>query len=441
MLKKFFERFRKEPEVVESNVIELSKIDKHMNFLLRDNLGYINRNIVSRISEINHKKDSILFSLREFHKAQLMNTKIPEREINIMGGNRDNYIRRISHFVTNIDVPKNYLDTYDYCIKFSKDLEVLNGDVQKNIFVLQHFFENEIRAINKELHDLEEFIIDIRMLLEKNGIELLKDIQKDIKIFTDNIVKTNDFRKQIGAENQEIDVHQEKIDRLNARIKTITEGTDYRALEGFKQEKETVEKEFKELTQAEGEAFSNLETALKKFYYLNPDKKIIKEYLDDFKAALIKDRGLEITGILASVKEAIDNGQIDMKDKKRDNCIDSIVKLTPEYLQSLQSKTKELEEKKQHAQAKITHNSASLNLSEQQYWINATQDKIRYHESNIEKLEKNIGIIKIENEEILGKIKKDIEGLMHKSVDLKDDLTDSMIDVNKREETLEEEDA
>jgi len=438
MLKRFLERFRKAPEIPESNVIELSKIDKHMNFLLRDSMGYINKNILARIVEINHKKEEITLSLREFHKAQLMNAKIPEREINIMGGNRDNYIKRISHFVTGIDVPKNYLDTYDYCIRFSKELEGLNHDVQKNIFVLQHFFENEIHAINKGLHDLEELIIDIRVLLEKNGVELLKAIQKDIKEFTTNIVKVKDFKRQIDSENQDISVYQEKLDRLNERIKTITTGTDYRALETFKQEKDDVEKDIKRLVQVEGELFSNLDTALKKFYYLNPDKKIIKDYMDDFRTGLAKDHNLEIIGILKGIKDAIDSNQIDLKDKKKDNCLDSINKLTEDYARSLQSSILKLEEQRQHAQAKITHNSASLNLSEQQYWINATEDKIRYHKSNIEKLEKNIDIIKIENEEILGKIKKDIEGLMHKPVDLKDDLTDSLLEPKEEVENISE---
>jgi uncharacterized protein (DUF3084 family) len=160
--------------------------------------------------------------------------------------------------------------------------------------------------------------------------------------------------------------------------------------------------------------------------------------MDDFRTGLAKDHNLEIIGILKGIKDAIDSNQIDLKDKKKDNCLDSINKLTEDYARSLQSSILKLEEQRQHAQAKITHNSASLNLSEQQYWINATEDKIRYHKSNIEKLEKNIDIIKIENEEILGKIKKDIEGLMHKPVDLKDDLTDSLLEPKEEVENISE---
>ena len=63
-----------------------------------------------------------------------------------------------------------------------------------------------------------------------------------------------------------------------------------------------------------------------------------------------------------------------------------------------------LEDQKQRAQTKITHNSASLNMSEQQYWINATEDKIKYHNTNIDRLEKNINSITLSNAEILIKI-------------------------------------
>jgi len=427
MLKKFLDRFKKDTEIPQAEEVSLSKIDKHMNFILRDSLGYINRSITSKIIDISAKKEEAILSLRGLHKAHLMNGNIPEREIHIMDGNRENYIKRISHFVSSIDVPKSYLDTYDYCIQFSHNLEQLNRDIQKNIFVLQHFFDNEVRTTNKKLHELEELIIDIRVMLEKNGIELLKNIQKDIKDFTSNVLKIKDFNKQILEEEREILTHKEKLDKLNERIKTITTGTDYRALDTFKKEKEESEMEIKRVLQVEGEFFSCLDTPLKKYYYLNPDKKIIKEYLEDIKNGLIKDSNLQIVEILKDIKNNIQDNKIDLKDKNKDKCLNTIDKLTIDYLKTLQIKILKLEDQRHRAQAKITHNSASLNLSEQQYWINATEDKIKYHKLNIDKLQKNIDILKIDNEEVVGKIKKDLEGLMHKSVNIKDDLTDSLL--------------
>jgi hypothetical protein len=427
MFRKLFERFKKEEEIPVGEEILLSKIDKHMNFILRDNLGYINKSISAKIIDINNRKEEVIVTLRDLHKSRLMNSNIPEREVQIMDGNRENYIKRISHFIANIEVPKNYLDTYDYCIKFSQNLEQLNKDIQKNIFVLQHFFSNEVKDTNKALHDLEEMIIDIRVLLEKNGIAYLKDIQRDIKIFIDNVVKIKDFKEQITTEKTEIHLHQEKLDKLNERIKTITTGTDYRALETFKQEKEAAENEAKDIINELNTSFSTLDTALKKYYYMYPDKKIIKEYLDDLKTAIIDDKNLDIVGILSDIKNSIDHNEIDLKDKKKDRCLESVDKLTLEYLKEMQSKISALEEQKQRSQTKITHNSASLNLSEQQYWINATEDKIKYHNTNIEKLEKNINAVDLENAEILSKIKSDLEKLMNKPIELKDDLTEGIL--------------
>jgi len=423
MLKKFFDRFKKEDDFPETTEIALSKIDKHMNFLLRDNLGYINKNILSKILDITQKKEEILLSLHELHRSKLINTHIPDREVHIMDGNRDNFIKRVSHFVGGIDVPKNYLDTYDYCVKFPNDLNTLNQDVQKNIFVLQHFFSNEVKTVNKLLHELEELIIDIRVLLEKNGVELLKNIQKDIKNFANNLLKTNDLKHHISEENDNIKIHEEKLHRLNEKIKTITSGTDYRALEGFKKEKEEADSDINKIVKEFDEIVSCLDTALKKYYYLNPDRKIAKEYLEDPKSAIIKDQRLELTNILAAVTELIANNQIELKENKKEKCLEALGKLTSDYLKSIQSLILKLEDAKQRSQTKITHNSASLNLSEQQYWITATEDKIKYHQTNIEKLEKNIGIIKIENEEIIEKIKTDLQKLMNKEIKIIDDLS------------------
>jgi hypothetical protein len=423
MFKKLFSRFKKEEEIPAGEEILLSKIDKHMNFILRDNLGYINKNISAKILDINQRKEDVIATLRNLHKSHLMNSNIPEREVHIMDGNRENYIKRISHFVTNIDVPKNYLDTYDYCIKFSQEIEQLNRDIQKNIFVLQHFFSNEVKDTNKALHDLEEMIIDIRVLLEKNGIIYLKAIQTDIKLFVDNVGKIKDFKSQITAETTEILAHQEKLDRLTERIKTITNGTDYRALEIFRQEKGAAENEIKDIITELNGLFSTLDTALKKYYYMNPDKKIVKEYLDDLRLAILDDKNLDIANILKDIKNSIEHNEIDLKDKKKDHCLEAIDKLTLEHIKEIQSKVLVLEDQKQRAQTKITHNSASLNLSEQQYWINATEDKIKYHTTNIEKLEKNINAVDLENAETLSKIRTDLEKLMNKTIELKDDLT------------------
>jgi hypothetical protein len=427
IFERFNERFKKEQIIPVGEEILLSKIDKHMNFILRDNLGHLNKSINTTTEDIAKKKEEVIVTLRNLHKSHLMNSNIPEREVNIMDGNRENYIKRISHFITNLDVPKNYLDTYDYCVKFSLNMEQLNKDVQKNIFVLQHFFANEVKDTNKALHDLEEMIIDIRVLLEKNGIMYLKDIQKDLKSFVDNVIRIKDFKSQINTEKAELEVHKEKLDRLNERINTITSGTDYRALEVFRQEKGAAENEIKQLIDGLNVLFSTLDTALKKYYYLNPDKKVIKSYLDDLRNAIMEDTDLGIAAILKEIKEAIEKNQIDLKDRKKEQCIESIEKLTTEYLKDIQSKVMRLEDHKQRSQTKITHNSASLNLSEQQYWINATEDKLKYHASNIEKLEKNAESTMVENSGILDKISLDLEKLMDKHIELKDDLTENIL--------------
>jgi hypothetical protein len=423
MFKKLFERFKKTEDEPIREEINLSKIDKHMNFLLRDNLGSINRSITEKIVEINHKKEEVIVTLRELHKSKLMNANIPEREIHIMDGNRDNFIKKTSHFLMNIDVPKSYLDTHDYCVKFSQELEQLNRDIQKNIFVLQHFFSNEVKTTSKALHDLEEMVIEIRVLLEKNGILYLKEIQKGIKLFVDNALKIKSFKEQIAAENAEIKGHQEKLDRLNERIHTITSGTDYRALETFRQEKGAAENDIKDILTELNGFFSTLDTALRKYYYLHPEQKIIKGYLDEVRTALMEDTELTITDALTEIRRAIDNNEIDLKDRKKDHCIEALDKMTLEFLKEKQSEVLKLEDQKQRAQTKITHNSASLNLSEQQYWINATEDKMKYHHTNIEKLEKNINTVDLENAELLSRIRDELEKLMDKKIALKDDLT------------------
>jgi len=424
MLKRFFEMFKKkeEPETPFNKEIELSKIDKHMNFILRDKLGYINRQINDKIIEANDKKDEIVHELRQLHKAQLMNPNISQREIQIMEGNRENYIKRISHFITNVDIPKNYLETYDYCIRFSEEVEHMSKEVQKNVFVLGHFFENEVKTINKQIGRLEQIMIDIRVMFEQNNIDMLKKVQENIKGITKHMLKIKNLESEIKSHDAEMNIHQEKLDKLKERIETITSGADFRTLESFKNEKEDVEKELKHRFSEFDKLFSDIETALKKYFYRNQDRKILREYFDDSHAALLKDHMLEFAGIISEIKKSVEDNSIDLKDKKKEGTIHALDILSLEFLKDLQTGLSKLEESKRHIQTKITHNSAALNLSEQQYWMTNTEEKIKHHESEKEKLQKEIDRIRDGIEESKNNIQTGLEKLTGEKIIIKDDL-------------------
>jgi hypothetical protein len=402
--------------------IELSKIDKHMNFILRDKLGTLNRTISEKIVEINTQKGEVTRQLRILHKKPLMNPNISQREIQIMEGNRENYVKKISHFIANIELPKNYIETYDYCIRFSNEMEHLYKDIQKNIFVLQHFFSNEIKDVGKGLNGMEQLIIDIRSTFEKNGIDVLKDMQEQIKQMTKNIVRIGSLDSEIEEHKKEISSYQEKLDKLNQRIMTITSGTDYRMLESFKEEKDRIGESITSAFRNLDKHLSELETALKKYYYKNQDRKIIKGYIDARYETFLQDTKLELVGILAELKSFIVQGSLELKDKKKEHAIHSIDSMTPESLRELHAEIMRLEDHKQRTQAKITHNSAALNMSEQQYWINTTKDKIKHHQSEIDKRNRLIMEIREDNKSVKENIRKDLESMTGESIIIKDDL-------------------
>jgi len=428
MLKSFFDRFRKkdfsEQEIPKE--IELSKIDKHMNFILRDRLGNMNRQINDKIVEAGDKKDEIIHLLRNLHKSQLMNPNISQREIQIMEGNRENYIKRISHFIAAMDIPKNYLETYDYCVKFSQEIESLFKDVQKNIFILSNFFENEIKTINKEISRLESILIDIRITFEKNNIDVLKNIQDNIKKVTGDMIRIKTIEARISEHDAIIKEHEDKLKKLNERIGTITSGTDFRALESFKKEKLDIEDELKGRYSEFDRYFSEIDTALKKYYYKNPDKKILKGYLDDSRATFLSDENLELCQLLSEMKDLINTGQIDLKDKKKDTTLSAIGIMTMECAKNLQSDIRKLDDSRKHIQTKITHNSASLNLSEQQYWMSATESKVNEQKSEIAKLKRDIDKVNSEISELKVRIQEDLEKALGEKILITDDLAEQL---------------
>ena len=139
---------------------------------------------------------------------------------------------------------------------------------------------------------------------------------------------------------------------------------------------------------------------------------------------MLKDRDLEIERIIKDINENIDD--IDLKDKKKEHVQEILSKLTFEYLKKTQSELMKLEDQKQHMQTKITHNSASLNLSEQQYWMKANQDKIRTQNDSIIKLENDLERFEKENKMLRVSIHEEIEKIIGENIELKDDLTENL---------------
>lgn len=416
-----FDYFRKrqEPEKILKQV-ELSKIDKHVNLILREKLASNNKTITDTLTDFEELKQGLIHKLRELHKKGLMNPNIPRREIQIMEGNRDNYIKQVAHFLTKIEVPKQYLELYYYTIKFSEDLDTLSKEIQKNMFVLRGFFENEIKDVNKDMHTLEEKMIKVRVLLEKHGIQRLQEVIEDIEKIKGNLAREIRLKDEMKDHEAIVKDYEDKIKKLNERIETITSGTDFRALEGFKTEKESVENEIKKIFKEFDTNISNIDTALKKYYYKNQDKKIIREYLEEPYKALLKDNILEIAGIIKELQQNIDS--IDLKDKKKESVVETLSRLDFNYLKETQSQLNKLEDQKQHMQTKITHNSASLNLSEQQYWLKANQDKIRTHNDSIMKLQDDLARLEGENKILRKSIHEEMEKIIGENIELKDDL-------------------
>lgn len=423
-MRNIFDYFKKkEPEKLIKKV-ELSKIDKHVNLILREKLSSQNKNVSDSLADFEQIKDRIIHKLKELHKKSLMNPNIPRREIQIMEGNRDNYVKRITQFLTKIVVPKPYLDLYYYTKTFSEDMERLSSDIQKNTFVLRGFFENELKDINKDITSLEQSMINIRVLFEKHNVQKIQDIIDDISRIKSNMNRVIKFNHEIKEHESIISDYQEKIKKLQERIETITSGTDYRALETFKFEKEDIDAKAKKIFSDYDTKISQLNTAMKKYLYKNQDKKIIREYLEEPYKALLNDHALEISNILRDIRENIDD--IDLKDKKREHVVDALDKLDFNYLKETQHKLEDLENQKKHIQTKITHNSASLNLSEQQYWMNTNQDKIKTHTTSIIKIQEEHDKFSDENKLLKKLIREELEKMFGENIDLHDDLAENL---------------
>src|SRR3989338_464279 len=133
--------------------------------------------------------------------AQLMNKNIVVKAQQIMKGNRDMYIKRAEHFIDAVLLSlssKGYFSSKRLLSTFEEEAKIFLESTGKSYYVLQEFFAHESGAIVKNIKQIENYVHDIKSLIDKTRIaeiyeakEILKDIVQKKGILRQNKIKIN----------------------------------------------------------------------------------------------------------------------------------------------------------------------------------------------------------------------------------------------------------
>ncbi|MGM5487551.1 MAG: hypothetical protein ACQESG_01230 [Nanobdellota archaeon] len=342
--------FRKKQEPQTISIESLQDWFQELEADILDETGQI---IDSYRKLIDYRQEQVYAALDRLQQASLQNPNIPHREMQIMEGNREAYAKSIRQLLDKLALPEDPCDAHRICTENIQALDEFAKDTLKQYQVLSHFFANELSTLAKHLKGLDSQFRNLQSDIEKTGLMRLESVRNDIENFFHQKQHTESLTEELFRLETDIEKAQEAFDDAKKRLEELK-------TEQAAQEVETLKKKAKEITsQIQGEEnsmrqfFMNFQSPLKKFErvaFENED--LIHGYLTNPIRTLTKDYDLKVVRILQNLKRAVDNGSIELKEKKREKVISLIINTDDSFFQEfltrynqLHAKLREIEEK------------------------------------------------------------------------------------------------
>ncbi len=350
----------------------------------------------SSLSKIRQKRQAIVEIIKStkndislLEAAELKNKKIPKREMQLMHGNRDSYIKKTRDFLKNLDTDLDDLDAAeDFLKRFSQQLDLLNKSNNKSYYVLQEFFANETSKIARGIKSLEEKTAELREILSGSGMDRIGRINEIIDKINSRLSYKEELSRQHESQKKALEQKRSQMQRMKGQIEELKKSREYLDFENLKKEREAVISDIRKEEDTLSRMFSSLETGLKKYERMTLDMKTVNSYLKGPAYALLDDNGLLILKILENLKKNIKDGTISMKDRKKEKTFEMIDRLSSDFLDDFRTRLLKLRDTKRTKDEKMAKNKVMHDYNEFDYNLSHLKQKVEAAEDDLKRTER-----------------------------------------------------
>lgn len=399
--------FRK-VEIKEYNIPVPELFDWFLNQsepMLNDIKSHLSRKLTRLHEEIALVRDKLVL----LNEAQLQNENIPEKARQVMESNRQNYVRYVQSFLTQIDAPEqpHVDDVSDFISRFEEKLAALKKVTAKSYYVLKEFFARELADVGKHVNNADLLVRDLHSPQYKRIMHIKKDI-----INLENFLKNKQSSSgMFTQEKKSANVLQNMIDDVKQEISMLKHSKAYKSLETLEQQKEKLLTKIKHNENVLAGEFSAFSRALKKYAHVSLDgKEIIQSYLDNPFSALMNDKEFKILLVLQQLKHAVHSGQILLKDKEKARTLDKINVVSKSHLENLLDIHAKLREQMQGIKKQMLLNNVLREIEELKYKQKHLEDKYERAQKKISKMEKSTP--KLDVDDIVSRLEDNINALI-----------------------------
>ncbi|MEE9525891.1 MAG: hypothetical protein V3V78_04775 [Candidatus Woesearchaeota archaeon] len=413
MFKFFKELFKKEVEKAEVNISDISKwfSDKTKHVFEELNIS-----LESDFNEIKEVLGSLRENLATLNNAEMKDSdKIQDKIRQIVVGHRESYCRVLSHFINNIEFPKeiNYVDGKRAAFDIDEGLTQVGKTTGKSYQAVQHLFSDELKNVANDLKKISNLSKQIKEKTEKSKVGEIDKIKEDIDGLIESIKKRKDLKEQLKEKRELLQGFENKKKEYEDKIEGLKESGDYKRLAEYNKRLGEIEDSIKNREHEVIELFSTIETGLKKFERVTlENEKLVREYIASSVKALFNDKELKIVQLLENMERSIKSGSVDLRDKKRDKVLKGIENIFPQKLKTIISEHDELEEKKEDVKRNISSNPVKSQIKDIEYNIEHNSFKLKKQKEDIDLAEKKY------NQIDLDVIKKELEEKIKERIDV-----------------------
>jgi hypothetical protein len=417
----------KKKEKVEIKTIDLdiSELAEWYKTVSKDEITIIKQKIKSHLEEIEVKKKNAKEKLDNLEKEELKNKNIPVKEIQIMQGNKDAYIKITNQFIEslNTNIELSYESCKDFCDSFKLGLKNLRESTKRSYSVLMHFFENEATKVTKEINTLINVISEIEDQIDGN-LKPILDVEDKITQLNKEIRTQFKQGDELEGDKTNLNKAKKSLEKIDKELEQLLKSEEFKNVERLKNKKDNILNELKQNDYAIINIFSPLETPLKKLERVSIDgNALIEKYATNPTAALEEDSELKIMQFLTKLSNAINTEQIDVRDKKKEKALEAIEKVNRDQLYSYKTRREQLKQTQLENERTLKNSRIGKDIDECEYRKEHLRDKIKRLEDKTATTEKKLEAKDIEN--IKNSITEDAEHLFNTKIKIKDDEADN----------------
>ncbi|MBW2991926.1 hypothetical protein KY345_01775 [Candidatus Woesearchaeota archaeon] len=390
--------------------IKTNDLSRWFDEKTKDYSSEMDKYVKERVLRLDGIKEELEDGIKGLEEARIEDEeKIIPKVKSVVIAARRNYIKDLRYLIKDLEIDSSDRKAVVSSCKLAQErLDVFSQKTAKSYFTTQHLFHKPLEALAGHLKELSKLVKE------------LNDSVKDSKIFKAERVKAlisklnNDIELLKGWKDS-IRKNEEKRDELNEKIKNIDkEIEELKKTEDFIRYEEDIKKinrlkdELRVKSNEIFELIAPLQTAIKKYERIAMDNvDVLKNYISDVVKAFLEDRENILVDILNKIKEGIEKGRLELKDKKKDKTIKQIEHITKEKLEDVKKEYNSVEQKINEAKERIERNDVQQRQEELLKKKDKTKDEAEAAERDINEVKEMAEKIDIEKEkkEIVGKIK------------------------------------